>query len=435
LERPQHDITFCDHVRPGDVIAWPQGTGEPLGLTRRLIAQRASIAPVGLFVGMMLSSTLKAEYQDCFSIRALGGTGSNRDLAAANAFDPLPVHISDIPALIRTKTIRVDVALVQVCASPVPGHFSLGVVTDYVQEMIRHARVVIAEFNESMPSTGQDALVAKEHIDVLVASDGQLIELPDPPPRESDQAIARIVCSMIPDRATLQFGVGSLPVAIFSGLSHHRGLGIHSGVIFDGAVDLIERGVFTNQYKGVDEGVSVTGCLFGTQRLYRWAHLNPALHMRAIGHTHSAMVLAQLKNFVSINAALEVDLTGQANAETVNGKYVGAVGGQPGFVRGASIALGGRSIIALPSTTPNGKISKIVPVLEATPVTTQRSDIDVIVTEYGAAHLRGQSLAERAKRMIAIAHPKFREDLERRVHATQAWKSVHNIQFSGDRMP
>ena len=261
MERLQQGITFRDHVRRGDVIAWPQGTGEPLGLTRQLIEQRASIAPVGLFVGMMLSPTLKAEYQDCFSIRALGGTGSNRDLAAANAFDPLPLHISDIPALLRTKAIRVDVALVQVCASPVAGHFSLGVVTDYAQELIQQARVVIAEFNESMPSTSQDALVAIENIDVLVASDGQLIELPDPPPREIDQAIARTICAMIPDRATLQFGVGSLPVAILSGLSHHRDLGIHSGVIFDGAVGLIERGVFTNEYKGIDSGVSVTGCL------------------------------------------------------------------------------------------------------------------------------------------------------------------------------
>ncbi len=204
-----------------------------------------------------------------------------------------------------------------------------------------------------------------------------------------------------------------MPVAVARALAGHRDLGVHSGVVSDVVVDLVERGAVTNAFKGVDRGCIVTGGLFGTRRLYDFADDNPHVHLRAISYTHDLAVLAKVGRFHSINSAVEVDLTGQVNAEVAAGRYLGAVGGQVDFVRGAAAAADGRSIIALRSTTADGEQTRIVPRLQNAPVTTARSDVDVVATEHGIADLRGRSLTERAQLLIAIADPAFRETLER----------------------
>jgi acetyl-CoA hydrolase len=237
--------------------------------------------------------------------------------------------------------------------------------------------------------------------------------MPDPQPSKVEVAVARHVASLVPDRATVQLGVGTLPVAVARALGGHRDLGVHSGVVSDVLVDLVEQGVVTNAYKGRDAGRTVTGGLFGTQRLRDFAQQSGSIDMRSVEYTHHIGVTASLAQFHSINSAIEVDLSGQANAEVAADRYLGAVGGQVDFVRGGSASVGGRSIIALPSTTPDGRHSRIVATLQGHPVTTARSDVDVIVTEYGVAHLRGCSLRERARRLLAIAHPDHREALIR----------------------
>lgn len=404
---------FATVLRPGDVVAWPQGSGEPLALTARLVAQRHAVPPVGLFIGMSTSTTLSPDHVDRFTIRSLNGAGTNRSLAAAGALDIIPTHVSTIPGLLRCGAIKADVVLLRVRPHPQAGYVTTGVVADYTQALIAAARCVIAEVDERLPLTGQDALVPVGAIHHFVHATGVESLLPDPLPTPLDQRIAEVVAGFIPDRATVQLGIGSLPVAVCRALRHHRDLGIHTGVVSDALVELVESGVVTNACKGIDAGVSVTGALFGSRRLFDFADANPALAMRSAEYTHSTATMAQIAALHSVNSALEVDLTGQANAEQAGRRYLGAVGGQVDFVRGAWASPGGRSIIALPATTPDGSRSRIVPSLDGRPVTTARSDIDVVITEYGVAELRGCTLSERRRRLAAIAHPDLRADLLR----------------------
>jgi len=402
---------FYRHVRVNDVVTWPQGTGEPLGLTRRLVEQRHALPPLELFVGMMTSKTLKPEHADRFRFRGLNGAGTTRTLTTANLLDIIPAYVSAVPALIRSRAIRVDVVLLRVRPHPKPGFFTVGVMADFIPAMVQAARCVIAEIDERLPVTSQDALIAEADIDVLTECDADEILLPDPEPDEIDIRVAAHVAALIPDGATIQVGIGGLPVAVCRALENHRALGVHSGVISDVVVDLVEKGVVTNVRKGIDVGRIVTGGLFGSRRLMDFADGNDALEMRSSEYTHSQQVLARVQNLYAINSGIEVDLTGNVNSEVAAGRYLGAIGGQPDFVRGAFASPGGRAIIALPSTTPDGKHSRIVASLEGRPVTTTRADGDIVVTEYGVADLRGRSFSERAERLRAIAHPDFRDDL------------------------
>jgi acyl-CoA hydrolase len=365
---PASRFDFTAVLRRGEVVSWPQGTGEPASLTRRLVAQRHAVADANLFIGMMTSDTLMPEYADGFRIRALNGAGSNRRLAAAGLLDIVPVPVSTVPKLLRSREIPVDIALIRVRPSTKPGYFSAGVVTDYTQALVAAARCVIAELDERMPTTAQDALIAEDDVDFLTDADGDPVLLVDPEPSAVELLVAEQVVARIPDGATLQLGIGGLPVAVCRALKYHRRLNCHA----DG---------------------------------------NPAVEMRSVEYTHNPVVMAGVRNLYAINSAIEVDLSGQVNAEVAGTRYIGAVGGQIDFVRGAQASPGGRSIIALPSTTPDGKHSRIVDTLDGRPVTTGRADMDMVVTEYGVAELKGCSLSERARRLLAIAHPDFRERL------------------------
>ena len=345
---------FSPHVRPGDVVTWPQGPGEPLGLTRRLVGQRHALPPLELFVGMMTSKTILPEHADRFRFRALNGAGNTRQLTAANLADIVPAYVSAVPGLVRSGTIRVDVVLLRVKPHPKPGFFTVGVMADFIPAFVAAARCVIAEIDERLPVTAQDALVAEGDIDVFTECDADEILLTDPEPDEIDRRVAAQVAALVPDGATIQLGVGGLPVAVCRALGGHRDLGVHSGVIPDAVVGLVEKGVVTNARKGIDEGRIVTGGLFGSRRLIDFADGNDALEMRASDYTHSQQVLSRVKNLYAINSGIEVDLTGNVNSEVAGGRYLGAIGGQVDFVRGAAASAGGRSIIALSSTTPDG---------------------------------------------------------------------------------
>jgi acetyl-CoA hydrolase len=403
-------LRFADHVRSGEVAGWPQGPGEPLALTEALVAQRAELKRPVLFFGLSSSATLQPEHAQHFEFRALNGAGTNRRISAFA--DIIPCHVSSVPELIRSGKLRVDVALIQV--KPVPsGKFTLGVIADFTQALIRQARMVIALDNPALPETTGDALVESGDIDLLVESDDRIIDMPDPAPSAAERAVAEQVAALIPDRATVQLGIGTLPVAVAHALRNHRDLGVHSGVVSDALVDLVEQGVVTNTHKGRDAGRSVTGGLFGTKRLRDFAERSGLVEMRSVEYTHNAAVAASLSQFHTINSAIEIDLTGQVNSEVAVDRYLGAIGGQVDFVRGGVASPGGRSILALPSTTPDGRTSRIVASLAGRPVTTARSDVDVVVTEFGAAHLRGCTFSERARRLIAICHPDHRETLLR----------------------
>lgn len=407
------EFDFAAILRTGDHVIWPQGVGEPTGLTRRLMAQGAALPRVTLVSGMATTDTFGALPEGAFDYLCLNGAARTRKLVALSGNRVVPAHVSAIPGLILSRRLPVDVALIRVRPTKDPEVFCLGVMADFVQEMIAAARVVVAELDDRLPLTGGDTLVARSAIHHFTRADGPEPVIEDPEPSAQDRAVADRVAALVPDGATIQLGVGGLPVAVCASLAGHRGLGLHSGVIPDAAVALIRSGVIDNASKGVDAGISVTGGLFGTRALFDFAHENRSLVLRGARYTHSAATLAGLTAFHSINSAVEIDLTGQVNSEVAGRSYVGAVGGQVDFVRGARLSPGGRSIIALASVTPDERHSKIVASLGGRPVTTARSDVDLVVTEYGVADLWGRDLHARAEALIAIAHPAFRDQLHR----------------------
>jgi acyl-CoA hydrolase len=410
------ELDLRGFIRSGDGIMWGQACGEPVTLTKALVAQRADLGGVSAFVGSAFSDTLQPEHADHIAFSSMGAIGTLSRLAAAGVLGIVPTHVGQIGALIAGGQIRCDVALVQVNPAGPDGLHSFGLIADYVQAMVKRARVVIAEVNDQVPFTSGGPGLEPERIDVLVETSRPLIQVPAAAPTEGDRAIARAVSEYIEDGSVIQMGIGSVPEAVTQLIADRRHLGVHSGMIGDGIAALIESGAVDNSRKRERRGITVTGALIGTRRLYDLANLNPAIELHDSSVTHGDGVLSAIERLVTINSAVEVDLSGQVNAEQTGSRYVGGTGGQVDYVRGGARSSGGRSIIALPATAKGGTISRIVGAL-AGPVTTARSEVDVIVTEYGAAELKGQPIAERARRMIAIAHPEHREGLEREAHA------------------
>jgi acetyl-CoA hydrolase len=342
-----------------------------------------------------------------------GAIAQNLKLARAGLLDVVPVHYSQLPQLFLSGACPVDVALIQLSLPDQSGRYSLGMANDYVLDIARRARVVVAEVNAAAPWSCGAALPDGVRIDHWIHSDREPARPVYAGGGDFADRIAARVAALVPDGATIEIGVGLLPDRIVAALSGHRDLGVHTGTIGEGLVDLVEAGVVTNARKPIDAGRSVVALLSGGRRLAAFAHHNSELEVRPAAYTHAPATLAQLDGLVAINSALEVDLTGQVNAEMVDGRYVGGLGGLVDFCRGAAGAVNGRSIIALGSTARGETVSRIVPRLDRSPVTVGRSDVDTIVTEWGVAELKGRSLAERARRMVAIAHPDFREMLER----------------------
>ena len=411
-------IDLSHYIKSGDAVVWTQTTAEPLTLTEALVAQRQTIGPCRAFIGATYSHTLQPEHQDFIKLSTFGGFGFNHRLIEAQALEVIPLHCSAIGQMLTTGNIPCDVALLQLSPPGPDGKHSLGISADYMIEAARRARVVIAEVNAQMPWTHTSSMLEDISIDAHVNSDRPLLELPTARIGDIENKIARIAATFIPDRAILELGLGAIPEAILRLLTDRRDLGIHSGVLGDAAVELFEQGIITNAFKTIDTGKIVTASLLGTQKLYDFGRANANLALKPYAYTHAFHNLARLEKFTAINSAIEVDLTGQVNAESINGRYVGATGGLVDFVRGALASTGGRSIIALPSTTKDGSVSRIVNQIKQGPVTCLRSDADIVVTEWGAVQLRGKSLEERVNAMIAIAHPDHREMLEQEVRDT-----------------
>src|SRR3984957_767007 len=415
-ELDSRNLELASIIRPGDHIVWGQGSGEPQTLVERLVEQRHQIGHASVFLGgITYTNTLKSEHADALAFTGYGAIGNLRELARTGALRTIPCHLSQLIPYFNDGTIRSDVVFVQTSPPNDRGEYSYSLTNDYQQASIAKARVVIAEVNDQAPWVPCDAYLDASRIDYVINVSRPPVGLEPRPIGESEQAIARHVGRYIEDGTTIQIGIGAIPDAVMASIGDRHDLGIHSGLISDRVADLIESGAMTNSRKPIDTGIAVACSLLGTRRVYDFGHRNLAIKLFTLMHTHRSEVLCQLGRIVAINSAVEADLTGQINAEVASGVYVGAVGGQVDFVRGAQLADGGRSVIAMPATARDGQLSRIVARL-AGPVTTARSDADIIVTEFGAAELRGQPLAERVRRMIAIAHPDFREGLEREAH-------------------
>ncbi|AZG45123.1 acetyl-CoA hydrolase/transferase family protein [Gordonia insulae] len=417
VETPSQSVDLSMLLRPGDNIVIGQACGEPTTLLEALVAQGADIGGLRAFVATSFSGTLTPASAGAVRLSSMGAIGTLRSMTKDHVLDIIPCHVGQVAPMIVTGHLPCDVAFVQVSPADANGDHSFGLISDYVRAAVTTARVVIAEVNDQVPYTLGELLPASQ-IDHMVHVSRPPIQVSPARIGDTDRAIAGFAAAYIEDGSVIQMGVGAVPDAMLQLLVDRTDLGVHSGMVGDGLVDLVEAGAVTNARKRIDPGVTVTGALIGTQRLYDFAHRNPDMRMCATSYTHDAGVMGRLDKLVTINSAVEVDLTGQVNAEQSGSTYVGGTGGQVDFVRAGARSRGGHSIVALPSTAKGGTVSRITSTLSG-PVTTARSEVDVVVTEFGAAELRGSSIAERTRRLIAIAHPDFQEDLARAAHPIQ----------------
>ncbi|CAB4863054.1 unannotated protein [freshwater metagenome] len=403
-------IDLTRYVKPGDTIIIGQGAGEPQALVQALIEQRHSLGGVRVYIGASYTGAFRPEHADAIEFISIGVVGRTAALADAGVLTIIPAHFGSLPMLMRRGVLRPDVVLAQMTPANAEGVHSLGAVCDYLSNAVEMSPCVLAEINPRVPFTIGDVLVPSSRIAGFVHNDVPLVPVERRTPSSEEDIIGRLVASVVPDGATIQFGIGTLPDAILSHLGDKKDLGVHSGLISDAVVDLVERGVITNARKEIDRGLTVAGSLLGTERLHEWVTGNPSVVMRNVEYTHNAGVLGRLGSLHAINSAIEIDLTGQISAEVVGGRHLGLVGGQGSFARAACFAEQGRSILALPSTAKSGA-TRIVHRFSDGIVSSGRSDADLIVTEHGIADLRGASLVERRQRLIAIAAPEHREQL------------------------
>ncbi len=374
-------------IRPGDGIILGQACAEPQSLSSALVAQRAAFSGARVFLGVNYAGILRPEHADHLTLSSYCGAGHNRALADAGVLDIHPHPYSRFAALIRERKIPCDVVLVQVSPPNARGEYSMGLAVDYLLPAMQAARAVIAEVNDRVPHTSTERLLRKEDFALLVEASQEPATPPAARAGAIEAAIAGHAQACIPDGATLEFGLGILPDAVCAALQDKKDLKVHSGTIGDGVVELMQRGA-----------VASADCamLIGTRKLFDFAHGNAAIRLHSTEYTHDPRVLGAIPRFVAINSAIEVDLTGQVNAELAKGSYLGAVGGALDFIRAASHSPGGVSLLLLPA-------ARVVKAL-AGPVATPRSEAGIIITERGAADLRGCSLKEREHRMLSISN-------------------------------
>lgn len=400
-------------VNSGDQVVLGHCAGVPVEITNEMKAQAGRLKDVRVFHMVPLHDCwyCNQEWEGTFRHTTIFAGGSTRGSINEGRGDFIPCFFSELPGRLRDGSIDCDVAFIMVSPPDEHGFMSYGISVDYTMQAAESARVVVAEVNPKMPRTYGSYIHVSE-VDYLVESDYEPIEIPLPKIGEVEEKIGQHIAQLIPDRATLQLGIGAIPDAVLHFLTEKKDLGIHTEMFSDGVVDLYEKGVVTNKYNNLNPGKFTATFLMGTKRLYDFAHNNPAVLMRPVDYTNNVLVAGRLKNLISINSALEVDLYGQVCADMIGGKQFTAVGGQVDFVRSAMHSEGGKSIIAFPSTGKKGTVSRITARLkEGACVTTSRHDVDYIVTEYGVARLKGRSNTERAEALIAIAHPDFRDEL------------------------
>lgn len=325
----------------------------------------------------------------------------------------IPVFLSDAAPLIRRGTIPVDTVLINVSPPDAHGYCSMGTSVIALPAAIQAAGTVVAQLNRSMPRTLGDGFVHVDEIDLGIEVDIPPYAHRRPPIGDVERSIGRYVADLVPDGATIQMGIGAIPSAVADALSDKRDLGIHTEMMTDVVLDLVERGVVTGRAKEINRGRVVATFMLGTQRLYDWVNDNPMVEMRSAEYTNDTAVIRRFRKMVAINSAIEIDLTGQVCADSIGSRMYSGVGGQMDFVRGAALAEEGRAIIALPSTAAHGAASRIVPFLsKGAGVVTTRAHVETVVTEWGIAELHGRSIRERARQLMAIADPQFRDELE-----------------------
>lgn len=405
-------------VRSGDSLLWPCVVGAPELLIQALVKRAPELRDVRIthMYTEGYADYVLPEYANSFHLNSFFVGGNVRKATQMGFADYIPCSLSDSARIIRDGLQPVDVLLLTVSEPDEEGYVSLGTSVDCMIAALERAKYIIAQVNKNMPMCYGDARFPASKINAFVRHDVPLLEAEFPPLTEQDVAIGKHVAALVPDGATLQIGIGSIPNAVLTQLDNHKHLGIHSEMFSDGVLPLIEKGVIDGSCKKIDVGKHVATFLKGTQKLYDYVHKNPDVLMQDVAYTNNAAIIAQNPKVVGINSAIQIDLTGQVCADSIGTKLFSGSGGQLDFMLGAAASEGGVPIVALPSITAKG-VSKIVPTLaEGAGVVTPRGIVHWVVTEFGAVNLFGKPMQERARLLTSIAHPTVREELERAAH-------------------
>jgi acyl-CoA hydrolase/RimJ/RimL family protein N-acetyltransferase len=406
------------HIHPGNRIFIGTGCGEPQCLVRALIEFVQSHPKAFFDTELLQVWTLGVvpysdeKFKDNFRRNSFFIGNNARQAVNKGLADYTPIFLSQVPGLFNRKLVPVDVALIQTSLPDEHGFMSLGVSVDIVKSAVENATLVIAQVNAEMPRIHGDSFLNIADVDFLFPCDEPLLEFSASVSDDIAEKIGKYVARIVQDGDTIQVGYGSIPNAILSHLKDKKHLGVHTELLTDGIVDLMKSGAIDNSRKDLNRGKTVAAFCMGHRDTYRYLHDNPAVEFRQVNYTNNPTVLARQRNMTAINSALEIDLTGQATAESIGEVFYSGIGGQADFMRGAILSPGGKTILAIQSTAEDGKVSRVVPFLkEGAGVTLGRGDIHYVVTEYGIAYLHGKNIRERAMDLIAISHPKFRAGL------------------------
>ena len=408
--------TAVQMIKPGNRVFLHGSAATPIHLIKALQQRHAELYDVEL---ISITSLGEVEFNDpviskSFYFNSLFVSANTRSVVNSDRGDYVPVFLSQIPQLFQNKILPLDVAMIQVSPPDKHGYCTLGTSVDIALSAVQNAAYVIAQVNPRMPRTHGDGFIHLKEIDALVYQETELPEV-DYSSKVSDAVsiIGKNVASLIEDGSTIQMGIGTIPDQVLKNLVHHKNLGVHTEMLSDGVIPLIESGVINNSLKKLNKGNSVTGFMAGTRKLYDFVDDNPMIRVKDISYVNDTSVIRQNPRAVAINSAIEIDLTGQVCADSIGTFQYSGIGGQMDFMRGASLSEDGKPIIAIPSTTSKG-LSRIVPYLkEGAGVVTTRGHVHWVITEFGIVNLFGMSLKQRAKALINIAHPDHQENLEK----------------------
>jgi 4-hydroxybutyrate CoA-transferase len=406
--------TALSVIKSGDRVYIGGGAGVPIKLTQGL----AECAPVLRDVELTHILTFAAApyaspaYQDAFRVNALFIGPNVRQAVHEGRADFTPIFLSEIPGLFCNGILPLDVALISVSPPDPHGFCSFGVEVGATKPAAESARCIVAEVNRQMPRTLGDSFIHVSRLHHIVEVDYPIPEAPQGGTTKQHLRVGQFIADLIPDGATLQMGIGSIPDAVLKSLNHHKDLGVHTELFSDGIIELVERGVISCARKTFHPGKIVAGFLFGSQRLYDFIHNNPLIELHPAHYVNDPFNIAQNEKMVAMNSAVQVDLTGQVCADSIGARFYSGAGGQVDFIRGAARSQGGLPIIACLATAQKGQVSRIVPTLyEGAGVVTTRNDVHYVVTEFGVASLYGKTIRQRAQELINIAHPQFRDEL------------------------
>lgn len=409
-------------IKSNDKIVIQPGCAAPLELIKAMVRRKDELTNVDIFHILIVGDLpyLQPGMEKHFTHNAFFIGGNARKAVNEGRANFIPIFLSEVTLLFKREVLPVDVALVHVSPPDEHGFCSYGIDVGNIKTPAEKAKIVIAQVNKNMPRGLGNSFIHVNKIDYIVEHDENLMELPQVDPDSSPETldvfdkIGMHIAGLIDDGSTLQMGIGAIPDSVLKHLHTHKDLGVHTEMFSDGMIDLVDSGVINGEKKTIHPGKIIAGFVLGTKHAFDYLDNNPIFEFHPQEYVNDPFVISQNYKMVAINSAIEVDLTGQVCSDSIGTRFFSGVGGQVDFVRGAARSEGGKPIIALPSTTKDGKISRITNILKpGAGVVTSRSDVHYVVTEYGVAYLFGKTIKERARALINVAHPKFRDELNK----------------------